>query len=292
MYRTTPFPARSADGLVTEAARRWINLLTDLSAGNNLLYYRDLKSGTLDFAEADDKQLQRLLDQNTVRCSRLFPGHAPAAARLGSIYRNVRKLDEEYGISTGYLAIGMASWREDRKSPAAPIVLRPLSLRPTSPARDDFELTLDEGFVINPVLLRKLNNDFQVSISAAELESLVDEDPFDPAPACEQLRALAAGVPGFAVTPRLVAGTFSYAKLPMVEDLRMAADLLAGNHVVSALAGDPRAIDTDAAGDGIAGVATLSGLLEVADALPGTTSGPRFPRRSQRRWRGTQVSCA
>jgi hypothetical protein len=249
MTRTKLYPAppeaHTRARLVSEAVSRWIDLLTDLSAKNNLLYYRDLRRGTLDFAGADDKPRQHLLDGRTVRCSHLFPDRTPrtdAAARLGSIYRNMRKLDEEYGISTGYLAAGLASWREDRRSPAAPVVLRTLSVKPTSAVRDDFELTLEEGFVINPVLLRKLQSDFQVSISAEELESLVGENRFDPTSACERLRNLAADIPGFTVASRLVAGTFSYAKLPMVEDLRTASGLLVRNHIVAALAGDPQAI--------------------------------------------------
>lgn len=209
MNRMSPYPARLADPmrsrLTSEAVSRWIDELTDLSAKNNLLYYRDLRRGTLDLAAADDNLRQRLLDGRTIRCSYLFPGPVPgadAAARLGSIYRNIRKLDEEYGLSTGYLASGLASWHEDRRSPAAPVLLRSLSVRAISAARDDSELTLEEEFAVNPVLLRKLENDFHISISAGELESLVGENPFDPTPAYEQLRKLTTAVPGFTVIPR------------------------------------------------------------------------------------------
>ena len=49
-------------------------------------------------------------------------------------------------------------------------------------------------------------------------------------------------MPDFAVTPRLVVGTFSYAKLPMVADLAAQGDALADHDVVAALAGDPDAL--------------------------------------------------
>ena len=44
------------------------------------------------------------------------------------------------------------------------------------------------------------------------------------------------------MTPRLVVGTFSYAKLPMVADLAAQGAALADHDVVAALAGDPGAL--------------------------------------------------
>ena len=61
------------------------------------------------------------------------------------------------------------------------------------------------------------------------------EDPGTPAELCERLTALAlaADVPGFRILDRRVAGTFTYAKLPMVRDLRSAGELLTGSDVVA-----------------------------------------------------------
>jgi hypothetical protein len=49
-------------------------------------------------------------------------------------------------------------------------------------------------------------------------------------------------VPEFDISPRLVLGTFSYAKLPMVADLALQGDSLADHDVVAALAGDESAL--------------------------------------------------
>ena len=65
---------------------------------------------------------------------------------------------------------------------------------------------------------------------------------FDPYPVYAALTRLCAQVPDFAVTPRLVVGTFSYAKLPMVADLAAQGSELADHDVVAALAGDPGAL--------------------------------------------------
>ena len=231
--------------LVARALRGWVDQLTDLSARNNLLYYRDLRRGTLDLGSASAGPRERLLGGRP-RCSQLFPDPGQrddAVARLKEIYRKVRELDEERGINAGDVAAGMASWREDRKSPAAPVLLRALSVTPTSAARDDFELVLDEESIVNPVLLFKFRSDFRLDIPEGMLEGLVGESPFDAEPVYEQLRKHARDIPGFTVASRLVAGTFTYAKFPMVQDLQgaSASGLLDASDVVAALAGDQQA---------------------------------------------------
>ena len=65
---------------------------------------------------------------------------------------------------------------------------------------------------------------------------------FDPHPVFAALQRLCSGIPDFSITPRLVVGTFSYAKLPMVADLAAQGDALADHDVVAALAGDPDAL--------------------------------------------------
>ena len=95
-------------------------------------------------------------------------------------------------------------------------------------------LVLDEESEVNPVLLHKLatrvrRRDRQAGRRArrAALSRLL------------RRAAIAAEVPGFEITDRLVIGTFTYAKLPMVRDLQAAGELLNDSDVVAAIAGDP-----------------------------------------------------
>ena len=235
----------SRSQLVARAVSRWIDQLTDLSGRNTLLYYKDLARGTLDLSVADITSRERLLAGKTMRCSRLFPSssdRADAVRRALEIYKKIRELDEERGINAGYVVAGMATWQEDRKSPAAPVLLRALSLAPTSAARDDFELTLDEEEIVNPVLLYKLRADYRLDITPEALGISLGDDGFSgPQLVYERLRKLAGDVPGFSVSDRLVAGTFTYAKLPMVADLEGATELLGSSDLVAAIAGDPQA---------------------------------------------------
>jgi very-short-patch-repair endonuclease len=224
--------------LIEAAQARWIAALTDLGGRNTLLYYKDRRAGTLDLAAADADVLDRFLSTGSVRLTRLFRDadeRADAIRRVQTIHRKARELLEERGIRAGYLAIGLARWDELFLEPAAPVLLRGLTITPTRARHDDFELTLDDEAEVNPVLLHKLASQF-----GAATEALADE-PLEKIPDLLCAAALAAEVPGFEITDRRVIGTFTYAKLPMVRDLQAAGELLADSDVVAAIAGDPEA---------------------------------------------------
>jgi very-short-patch-repair endonuclease len=224
--------------LVGTAQRQWIDALTDLGGRNTLLYYKDRRAGTLDVALADPDAVERFEKSGHIRLTKLFPGHenadlrADAVRRMQAIYRKARELHEERGIQAGYLATGMARWDELFLEPAAPVLLRRLTITPTRARYDDFELVLDDETEVNPVLLHKLATVFGASV-----------DKPDPRLIAGQLARAAslAEIPGFAIERRMVIGTFTYAKLPMVRDLEAAGDLLADSDLVAAIAGDAEA---------------------------------------------------
>jgi very-short-patch-repair endonuclease len=230
--------------LVASAQRQWIDGLTDLGGRNTLLYYKDRRAGTLDLADADPDAVERFEKTGRIRLSKLFPGdpdvRADAIRRMHAIYRKARELQEERGIKAGYLATGLARWDELFLEPAAPVLLRPLTISPTRARYDDFDLSLDEETEVNPVLLHKLATVFDAAIDKPAPDRIAG-----------QLARAArdAEVPGFRIDKRKVIGTFTYAKLPMVRDLEAAGDLLADSDLVAAIAGDPRAQQLVAAPD-------------------------------------------
>jgi len=243
--------------LVAAAQRQWVDALTDLGGRNTLLYYKDRRAGTLDLADADQDALERLEKTGHVRLAKLFPGdpdiRADAIRRMQAIYRKARELQEERGIKAGYLATGLARWDELFLEPAAPVLLRPLTITPTRARYDDFDLTLDDDTEVNPVLLHKLGTVFGAAIDHPAPDRIAG-----------QLAKAArdAEVPGFRIDKRKVIGTFTYAKLPMVRDLEAAGDLLADSDLVAAIAGDPQAQQAVAAPDAI-----------PSDAIPSDASG-------------------
>ncbi|WP_235545495.1 AAA domain-containing protein [Phycicoccus sp. Soil802] len=243
--------ARDADprgARVAEAVKAWQRHLVDLGGRNTLLWYRDLPSGTLDLTTAHPGGLAMLLAGRPTRLSDLVrePAALDEARRRARVIRaKTLELSEERGIAAGFIAIGMASWtvRGASRAPAAPVLLRSCVLKPTGAAREDFDLDLGNDVEFNPVLEHYLRSEQGLDLDTAALEELANASgAFDPHPVYVELARLCESVPDFSVMPRLVVGTFSYAKLPMVADLAAQGDSLADHDVIAALAGDPGAL--------------------------------------------------
>lgn len=237
---------------VRRAAEVWKGQLVDLGGRNTLLYYKDLKQGTLDIGPksgAAQHVVDSLLGTNVVRLSAIFPDPerlAIAATKARTVAAKARAMFEERGLRTQYLAWGMATWTTatEAPTPAAPILMASMALTSRGRAGEDFDLSLTDDFEVNPTFLHLLNTDFAVRLSSDELIDLLGMDSLgapDPDPLFEHMTKACPDIQGFAITPRVVLGNFSYAKLSMVKDLEMALDQLIEHDLIAAIAGDPEA---------------------------------------------------
>ncbi|NLW98207.1 MAG: DUF4011 domain-containing protein [Actinomycetales bacterium] len=244
----TDTPSDPRRDLVAAAVATWSRQLVDLGGRNTLLWYRDLRAGTLDLTMAHPGGLSVLMAGGAPRLRDLFredSAFADARHRARTIAAKARELLEERGIATLHLAIGMATWDLPRSSraPMAPVLLRSATLRPTTPAQEDFVLAVSPDIELNPVLVHYLVEQRGVALDPAQIEALTDTPTgFDPHPAYRALAEVSRDIEGFSISPRQVLGTFSYAKLPMVVDLAGQLDELANHDVVAALAGDRDAL--------------------------------------------------
>jgi hypothetical protein len=236
---------------VRAAAKAWTDQLVDVTGRNSLLFYKDLKQGTLDVGPvsgAATATVDALLAGTSVRLSALFPDETARAAnakRARTIRAKAQENFEERGLRTLFLARGMATWINPRGEaiPAAPVLLRPATFTPRGGAHEDFELELGDDWEVNPTLLHVLANDHQVVLDGDDLLDVLDAEPPNaggPAALFQQLTTAAGAIAGFAVTDRIVFGNFSYAKLPMVHDIEAAAasGLLEADELLAAIAGD------------------------------------------------------
>ncbi|MCU1365888.1 MAG: helicase [Ilumatobacteraceae bacterium] len=232
--------------VVAAAARTWAAQLVDLGGRITLLHYRDLSAGTLALTSAAAPALAALLDGRSVRLSALFPGDplADAARRLRTVTAKARENFEERGLSTLYVATGMATWKAESgtTAPAAPVLLAEVTVRPIGALENDFDLAVTDEWEPNPTLLHLLATQFQVRVEADDLLAAVEAADGDLAAAGTALAAAAASVPGWGVDRRTVIGNFSYAKQPMVLDLEAGVDVMCASTVIAALAGDAAAV--------------------------------------------------
>lgn len=236
---------------VERASKMWTGQLVDLTGRNNLLYYRDLRVGSLSLDSCPPRLIFTALQGRPVLLSSLFEEEEElndAVKRARAVRNKANAHYEERGLETLYLAVGMATWSGQKSSatPAAPVLLVPLRLAPKGAAQEEFELTVTGELEVNPTFLQMLKAEFEIAcdpgelLASAGIEGIIDtseelEVTFD------WLREKCAPVPGFEVSNRFVIGNFSYAKLPMVRDLEGAIEAMAEHDLIAALAGDAEA---------------------------------------------------
>ncbi|HEX5717327.1 MAG TPA: AAA domain-containing protein [Thermoanaerobaculia bacterium] len=249
---------------IVDAARVvWIRRLIDYSRANSLLFYRDLKVGTLDLS-AKTEAVGRLLAGETLTMEALASvgrhaespdpvvrARAESEARkmvrnaLVALQRKAIGNLEEKGIETLHLAMGMATWpASDGGRPYdAPVLLLPAHIETRGRTGDDLRLSVAGEPQVNPVLLYVLEESYTLRVnSSAILSDCGGEDEsghwrVDPECVLSSIQHLAAAVPGFEVKRRVILANFQFAKMAMVEDLKKNGAAMASSTIVAAISG-------------------------------------------------------
>ncbi len=229
---------------VTRALSAWARALSEVGGRNTLLWAPEHPGGYLDLTTAHPGGVSRLLAGRVTHLSDLVREPRALAEAIDvtrEIHDRTRQLEEHRGLVSCFVAVGMATWDPPRPgaSVASPVLLRECRLRPTSPALDDFHVDLSHSVEVNPVLLNYLRAVAGIAVDPVGLADLTRvASRFDPYPVYAVLRQSCAGIPGFTITPRLVIGTYPYAKAPMVADVTENGREVAQADLVEALAGD------------------------------------------------------
>lgn len=230
---------------VDKARQGWIRKLIDLSRRNNLLYYRPLKTGTLDLSAANTDGINALLSgAEPIAVSKLLPNSRDESllSVLRDIARRAQANAEEKGLQTLFLAMGMATWTaDDGGRPAeAPILLVPVTLE--TKGAHSFHIGRIGGVQTNLVLLHLLESQFGVKLTPEDLLGQLrgddEPEPFDPSRVFAELRSQARDVPGFDIKVSRILGNFAFQKMAIVRDLREHGKELAAHEVIAAIAGD------------------------------------------------------
>jgi very-short-patch-repair endonuclease len=248
--------------VVGAKAEQWADALIDFGPRNTVLHYRDTKTTTLDLAGSQPEALSQFLSGRKTRLATLLRGkedHATASVRARNLRRKMVELDEEQGVEAGRLARGLlrvAPPTTKGTTPIqplrAPLLLQGIELEPRTAAENDYTIDLRGEVEVNPVLLYALNRQYGVDLEADrmadELQASVAEveDPSEQVKLVYQALADLVGRHNLSVEleDRVLIGLFSFEKLPMVNDLRNSADLLASHDVIAAAAGFAPAVET------------------------------------------------
>lgn len=256
---------------MTTARRRWRRELADLGGPNTLLWHKDSVDGDLELTTAHPGGVSMLMAGRATRLSDLVRERSAfleACRRVELIRAKSIELEEERGLRTCFMAIGMAGWTmpgTDRRA-AAPVLIRSCTLHPVNAAHTDYDIDLGDDLDLNPVLVNYLTSR-GVQLNPAKLVGLAySSQRFDPQPVFREITRLAHGLPELNVIDRKVISTFSPAKLPMIADLSEQGETLDDHEIIAALAGDPGArsyLRADAVPEAGADTPALRELLVV-----------------------------
>ena len=233
--------------LVIQARDGWTRQLMDLSRRNNLLYFRELRTGTLKLDGLDSQARQGLIAGYEISPLKAFPetDQARIAGNLREIWRKSQSNKEEKGLETLFLAIGMAGWKpaDEGRPPEAPILLLPIAVSYKGTDPRNVVLKRAGDLQLNPALVQVLQMDHGCTIDEDALMADIDIEgaQFSPEAVFSNLRRLAVGAPEFSIVDKLVLGNFSFQKMAMVRDLKDFSDCLVSNDLIAAIAGDSAA---------------------------------------------------
>ena len=235
---------------VVEKARQvWIRKLIDLSRRNNLLYYRPLKTGTLDLSSAPAEILRELLVGESVPASKLLPDLEDEGINksLRDISRRALENLEEKGLSTLFVTFGMATWpaTDSGRPSEAPVLFLPVALSKRE-GSNSYHLCSTGAFQLNLALLHVLQDQFTLALQPEELlaEFAGDMDEgtvCDVKGLCEEIERRMSETTGFEIGFKTILGNFAFQKMAMVKDLQERASDLATHTVIAAIAGDGEA---------------------------------------------------
>lgn len=247
---------------IVDAARTvWIRRLIDPSRGNSLLFYRNLRVGTLDLS-GDSTLVGRLIVGEAVTLENLISelqdsNNANAGAgvkaesrpkirnTLIALQRKALSNLEEKGIETLYLAIGMATWpaADGGRPYDSPVLLLPARIESRGRGSDELRVSVAGEPQINPVLLHIIEENYAIRINPSVIvKECCSEDEsgmwrIKPESVFSSLEGVTKSVPGFEIKRRVILANFQFAKMAMVEDLKKNGDAITSSSVVAAVAG-------------------------------------------------------
>ena len=161
--------------------------------------------------------------------------------RLTEIFRAAETGKEEGGVNTLFLSFGLLQWLEDKNAETAhlaPILLIPVSLSRQS-VRSGFRLTRhDDDALVNPTLVQKLWQDFNLRLPSFETLP-TDDKGLDVDKILQTFRVAVGEIAGWEVKDQVHLGIFSFTKYLMWKDLQDRQERLKENAVVAHLIDNP-----------------------------------------------------
>jgi very-short-patch-repair endonuclease len=267
-------PSDSPATIISSSLRDQIHAfktkLNDFTRNNPLLYFKELKVGSVWLPDIGTPAIAKLLDGDPVTPADFQAGaDVKVRANLREIHLKSQANAEERGLQTLFVALGFATWslsdnraatpkqrlesgsdasgaeanplvsdmgsKPFARDPFAPLVLLPVEIQEANRPGADPKILRAGDLQVNGALLAFVEETYNVRIDG---ERLIEE-------AAENLEALLAGLrarlatlPAISFPMRCVIGNFNFQKMAMVADLTEHIDLISESDLVQAISGD------------------------------------------------------
>lgn len=163
---------------------KWTDKLLDLTKRNRLLNYKKKRVGSLELEGNIEDICQELIFNSyhflynpVIKDSEMASVHQEMLKSLKLIRKNARTHYNEYGFHSTYLVFGFLKWRENDQTDylMSPLVMVPVELEGGGyDIAYSLSQRMDEPIKLNPVIVKKLQDDFGIN-----LHDLADLDNFD-----------------------------------------------------------------------------------------------------------------
>ena len=306
-----------ATDILKRLVDRVTRALTDASRNNPLIYYRDNRSTRFSLPPLGSDFVAKLLAGGTLSKHDFPVTHAipeapipsvavavddidanvgsgaaarslrgkrkalvdPLQSRLQKTRAKAKENEEERGLPTLFVAVGMVTWpaTDGGRAPLAPLFLVPVTVAEDKTTRGEFVVSRvsDGDIVINRALLTIAPVAFREAVQSLFEDGIVE----DVTQAYGEIQTAISSIDDTLIlNPAAAIGIFNYSMMAVVNDLYEAGDALADHVVIRALAGDLEAQNSLAnARDGSIDVESLDKIPPidepfVLDADPWQTS--------------------
>lgn len=199
----------------------WLDTLSTGNEQDTMLRFAPSNLNSITLTHVHPSGLTQFMVGRKTRLSTLLREtdvfeEAKRAARL--IRAKVTELEDERGISVGYLACGLVTWRTITPDAngelrsvllSAPALLARVSIT-IRPEQDDYELQLQERAVVNPALVRRLKQRENLQLDVEKVvNAAYATAKLDPLPAMDELRAQLSDLRSVVVENNLLISTFA-----------------------------------------------------------------------------------
>lgn len=234
--------------LVEEKIQQWKNDLSDKSKSNPLINFRENPKKNLRLEMTASELFDQLLNKknSSINLTSLVENNSEFKSKLKTaryLRREADQIKKNKGVDNLFVSIGYLTWnsKDTPNSPmSSPLFLIPVELQKVK-GEDDYVLySMDEDFIVNPDLTRKLEQEYNI-----RLEDFSDSSDLTWEFFTSQFEQFVSEKNGWKIEQTSYLSIFQQRKASMLRDLEEYENLINEHPILRGLANEIKLNETD-----------------------------------------------